>query len=56
MSFNGSYFEIELPGAEGGQVISVTLWFKDGLCLTSTTADFTGECYGISLTLCIYKQ
>ena len=56
--FTGDYFDINLPGAEGGDVVSVTVTFENGTCMRSTSANFTGKClkcfYCTVLTLYIY--
>ncbi len=42
--FTGDYFDINLPGAEGGDVVSVTVTFENGTCMSSTSANYAGEC------------
>ncbi len=43
-TLTGDYFEFTLPGAEGGDVVSVTVMFENGTCMSSMTANYTGEC------------
>ncbi len=44
ITLTGDYFEFALPGAEGGDVVSVTVMFENGTCMSATTANYTGEC------------
>ncbi len=41
--FNGSFFNIDLPGAEGDDVVSVTVMFENGPCMNSMSANYNGE-------------
>ncbi len=43
MSFTGVLFVINLPGAENGQVIQVTVMFMNGQCSSSESANYTSE-------------
>ncbi len=41
--FTGDYFEINLPGAEEDDAVSVIVTFENGTCVNSMTANFTGK-------------